>query len=380
MTGYSLTLYQSWPDTGTAIGARATVGNLTKPLNDWRRSIRARGGFWLGSGMLTEGEAGITEADLVKAFYRWLGGDLVERSGGRVTWDGLIYDLELEINGIRRRRSLDDLYNAVATTYETEGEVYTSSYATVDQSIARYGRREELLTADNTPAATASAYRDTYLSRSAWPWARPVGVAKPDRSKLTVRACGYVFTANWLFAKQADDTTKNVSTWLSEIVGTAEGLSSDHGGSVSGAGDCQFLSGGTIETNTLQRVATLDTEQRTWDLISDLAELGDSSGNPWAAWVDASRRLNYGALDLSVRYYLRGGELFDLLAGPRAINPWQVRPGVVRDLSFVMGHAEYGSMLADARDLWVEEVEASADGRISLKPGMLEDLILAPAG
>lgn len=361
MTTRQLLLYSS------VLEAQSFVISFGWP-EDWRRSIRAMGGSWQGSFAL----AGPV-ADLTAAFYEWLGFDLRERGPAGVTWRGMIYDLELSIPGYTLRRSLDLMYNAISTTYQIDGAVSESSWETLDQSIARYGRREETIALDNAPSATAGAFRDTFLSGWGFPWARPAGIGGSDHARLSIGVCGYGFSLNWLFARVADGTTKNISSWIADLVGSAYGLSSDHGGAVSGAGDAQFIKAGKMETNTLQRKAIIESDQRVWDLISELAGLGDSTGAPWVAWVDRDQLLRYGSLDLDPVYVLRRGKVAERSSAYAAISPWSVWPGVFRAMDWPIRRGEPGSIFDDARDLFVEEIEVSADGTISLKPAVFDE-------
>lgn len=83
----------------------------------WRRSIRAVGGFWQGSFYLTSEQMGASA--LRNAFDNWLAFHVEERLGSAVTWEGLVYELELTHEGVRQRRSLDLVQNAARTTYVT---------------------------------------------------------------------------------------------------------------------------------------------------------------------------------------------------------------------------------------------------------------------
>lgn len=366
MSDYSLMLYGSVLD-------GAGFSEVLADARGWRRSVRLQGGYWQGSFTLL-GETSM----LADAFYNWLGWHIVERSGGGTTWEGLIYEMTFTHRGISRRRSLDLLYNAVTVDYQANGEVTTAAWATADQSIARYGRREERLSLDNAPSATATAYRSRWLATRAWPYTRPVSINRASDSILEIRVCGYGFTAAWLFAAAGDGTDHNVNHWISAIVGTAEGLSSDHGGSVSGAGDCQFLSAGSLATNTLQVPEVYQSDIRAWAKILELAGLGDASGNPWRVWVGNGRRLHYAAIDLTPRYHLRDDGLYDRLSSKMALSPWLIRPGVMRDFGYRVGRKEPGSMLNDARDILIEEVEVSEEG-IAFKTGTFDEAAIMAA-
>lgn len=362
---YSLNLFQP-----VLVGS-GFLANLNG-WHDWKRSIRSQGGFWQGS-LYQVGDA----ADLIRAFNTWLGCHIQETAGA-VTWEGQVYEMEITIGGARRRVSLDDISNAVACTYQADGEIVTSAWATAPQSIERYGRREELLLLDNYPEATALAYRNTFLAERAWPWPRPIALGAGGEARLDLVVCGYAFTANWLFLAEGDNTADDLDDWIGEVVGTTTGLTTNHGGSTAGAGDCQFLAGKSLATNTLQAVKGSDGPMRPWDLLSELAALGDSSGNPWRVWVDTGRLLHYGPISAAPRYFMRRGVLYDSAGARGASNPFQVRPAVVRDLDYPISGGAYGSFLQDRRDSFVEEVEVNAQGQISLKTaGYLSSDILA---
>ena len=75
------------------------------------------------------------------------------------------------------------MFNHVTVTYtDVSDTVQTSAASTQDQSIAKFGRREDLLTLDGLRQATAEARRDAYLLENAWPWARAVGMSANDKT------------------------------------------------------------------------------------------------------------------------------------------------------------------------------------------------------
>lgn len=346
---------------------------ILPPDCGWGHCTRRNGGFWQATATL-RGET----RPLCDAFQNWLGRHVEERSAGLVAWEGMVYELELAIGADRRRRSLDLMYNATMATYNDGGVSADTAYATEAVSITRYGRREERLLLDDYPLATAQAYRDTFLSEHAWPWPRPQAMGGPGEAALTVTACGYIYTAQWMFVEEGDGTDDDLDDWLGEIVGTATGLSANHGGAVAGAGDCQFLKAGALTTNTLQTAKATASPARAWDVMQEIAGLGDASGNVWSIRGDLGQVVHYGLVDLAPRYFMRGGVLYDSPGGLNAVNPWAVRPAVVRNLDWPMRTAELGSMLTDARDSLIEEVAVEADGTLRLRPASaLESDVLA---
>ena len=170
MKPYSLSLYSNVFDPGYTF-----VASLTNAAPDWTRTTAAIGGYL--DGRFTLYPAGVSPAgaaaDHFAAFDTWLGCHLVEKVGGITTWEGMVTELELWHENVRRIRSLELMANAVRATYTAmvwqPGGGYTyqnrwTGWTVNAQSIAQYGRREQVLELDACPLATAEAKRDTTLA------------------------------------------------------------------------------------------------------------------------------------------------------------------------------------------------------------------------
>jgi len=357
--GYGLRLFSS------VLQGRAFVGDISDIAVNWRRSTRMQGGFWQGSFQVSA-----PVADLFQWFYDFLGYHLEEQMAGMISWEGMIYALELSYAGVRRRRTLEKLANAVVVRYTdaSTDSVTATAYSTQDQSIARYGRREEGVTLGKATAAAAAAQRDSYLKENAWPWPRPVSASQTaagGKATLDVRVCGYAFTLNWKFvgASSAPGTTSDVSALISSIL-------TDYS---------EFVTQFDIRSNTLQVRRTTALDKRAWDLLQGLTALGDASGNPWQLLVEAGRRAVYQPIDVLPRYYLLRGGLYTSVGEGLAAAPWLVRPAVVRDMQYPSSVSEPGSFLTDARDMLVEEVEVDGTGKLSFKTNIFSEAALLDA-
>jgi hypothetical protein len=353
---YSLRLFS--PLVGTSV----FVADITQVAVGWNRSMRTVGGCWYG-----QFDVVAPLATLQQWFYEYLAYHVEERSGG-VTWEGLVYEMDLTVRGVTRRRTLDTLVNYVTAYYTdpADGVVKVTAAASDTASITRHGRKEEVLLCDNVPQTAAEKRRDTLLKERAWPWATPMSasVSGKDQASLRVSVCGYAWTANWRFVTSADAGTGNVNAWISAIL----------------AADCPLLSAGSIGTNALQVVRTIKSPVRAWDQIKTLQALGDPSGNPWVVRVEPGRRLVYEQQVITPAYYLRQGQLYTSVGGAVSANPWQVRPGVVRDADYPVRRQDPGAWLADVRDMALDQVQVSEKGITFTTGSFSESALLALQG
>lgn len=340
MAEYALRLFEP-----VKLGS-AMVADLTRRVGGWKRTIRLQGGYWRGSFEMTG-----NLNDMLEAFQNWLGYHVSEDVGGVVSWEGLIWSLELRHGGLVRRRSYDDIANAISAVYLDENDLKQTAAAVTDtDSIARYGRKELRVELDTYATAAITARQNVELGQRAWPWARPDGFGGGE-SRLMVEVAGYVSCAQFRYVTATDDATGNISAWVSNVLTT----------------DCaEFLTANVISTNTLQQKRTLRMGRRAWDLLEELTGLGDSSYNPWRIWVESGRRVNYRQLDLTPIYTRRGGVIYDA-AGGFSVSPYLLRPAVVRDLDYPIRKSELGSPYADARDFLVAELSVDHAGRVTMR-------------
>jgi hypothetical protein len=345
--------YSLYLSTSTLSGS-APLADLTERAQMWRRSIRTEGPF-LGSFRLTGSPRELTEI-----FGLALGYHLEEWVSGVKNTEWMIYEMDAQINGLARRRSLDEMYNAVKITYIDDSDtVQTSSFSTQAQSIAAFGRREQLLTLDGYKQATAEQWRDSYLAENAWPVAKVIGSSQ-QRDYLDVRVAGYAFTGNWRLVTVQDGASDDVDDYISAIIGT----------------DCEFLTAGKMQTNTLSVVRQTNTPMRSWDAMRELVKLGDSSSNRYRLHVIPGRIVVYEQIDTTPIYRWTEKGLRDSSGGE--VNPWTARPGVARDAGWVATGIETGSWLSDRRDFYVEEIEVGARSGLSFRAeGMPETELIA---
>lgn len=96
----------------------AFINNVKDAIGrTWRRSIRANGGYWLGTATYEGNDYEKLELFTSGMFYQ-----LYEVLGGVPTWEGFLGTMKLTLNGITYVRDLMDTYNAVKTVYSRVGD------------------------------------------------------------------------------------------------------------------------------------------------------------------------------------------------------------------------------------------------------------------
>lgn len=268
-----------------------------------------------------------------------------------------------------------DAYFDDATIKGYGDDVFTTGFYINEASMIQYGRKEDFLPMDSCQQGTVENAVYTQLQQFGWPNPQGVNFGSED-NVLNVTVAGYVQTMNWMYHASGGGLTQDLSDWITAIVGTEYGLAPTHGGNVSGAGDCQFVKVGNIESNTLQVFGFTSTEVRAWDLMSELVMAGAYVGGeyvPTILWCDINRLVHYESLDTNPSYYWRDGQLFDRNARP-ITNGWAVRPGIVRDTTYPLKVSKNDSFFDDARDIWIEEVEVDQNGNITLKPSAYDTI------
>jgi len=337
----------------------ALIGTLDG-VTSYRQSYRANLGFYICQILVTD----VSDAELIEMFYNLLGLDLKAMSGGLISWEGMIYDLTLHYEGISRTRTFDAMANSVKVTYiDTDGNVATSSAFENATSIATYGKKEDLITMDSFDQTPAETRAQIYVDQNGWPQSQAIGTNFAGENALEIFAMGYGWTLNWKYTTTADDSTTNVPTWIADIVDT----------------DAQFVTKAKIESDSPVTVdQTISSPIRCWDMIETLNEIGDTNNNFYQSYVDEGRRFYYRKIDMTPYYLIQDGEIKHL-NGAVVADPWNLRPAVFRDMDYISQPADPGSPFSDTRDFFVEEIEVSTGGVVTLKTAVFDEAELLAA-
>lgn len=322
----------------------AFIQNVSQNPNiRWRRSVRRQGGFWEGTLDIPAG--GSTTIDELEDI--WFSSGLMKRfretTGSTVTWEGVVWEVEITRDGVKRTRSVADVWNATRVVgRDQSGNPLDTGWYTNQASINRYLRRELILTVDRATLAQAQAEAQSVLveSSEAWPQRKQFGDNLEDGLRVTV--VGDVFTANNRYVSvTSPGTTAAVSAHISSILST----------------DCDLLSATAVATNSVVIYTGYLMPIRAWDKIIELTEMGDGT-RPYTISVGSRGQVSYGPASNIPKYLWRGKKRGFGYTGGSA-DPWAARPGVLRDETTPPGSPMPGSFLLSRQDEWLAEVEMS---------------------
>jgi len=338
------------------------ITTLTDWAVGWRRSYNIYQGCKVGTFRLYP-DKGYHLNDLEQAFYEWVGCLLAERSSGLPTWTGIVYSLDFVSRGDIRRKTLENVNNAVKAVYTDDGITYAeTSWYTDANSTSRLGRKESILQMLGYSLTAAQQKAQAVLKFSSKPYSRMVDIGTIDNTYLEVSVLGYASTVNWRYVTAQDNAIGNANVWVSNILST----------------DCELVLPGVIRTNAVQIKRKNLIQRKALDTLISIAELGDASYNPWQIYIDCERKLHYRPIDLTAKYIWRDGLVYTM-DGDLA-NPWTIEPGVVRNADYPTLQPEPGTpLLSDVRDALVEEVEISSDGTIVFRNQDAEELSIMAA-
>lgn len=290
-------------------GNTVTPLDLTHLARGWKRECAAVGGQVGGSFEVAD-----TPRRLLNEYFNtWLGCVVRERTYGMLTFEGYIQELRMVIDGVEYQRTLDiDVFhNAINAVYSSG--VGARAWATTVQdtsSQATYGTVEYVISLGGTTAAAAEAVRDRHLEEYGLPRTRMSGGVVVGENNLAdvlyVSVAGFWATLNWRYR------TTTLTDTASALVSTLAAAS-------------QFVTAGNVQTNSLSiRLDCYPNPRRLGDLLREVVEAGDASGNQYTIGV-YGRRLEYAVVPTAATYVLHGGRMTDSL-GNLAVLPL-IKPG-----------------------------------------------------
>jgi hypothetical protein len=308
--------------------------------------------------------------ELTDFYNTWIGMKIVEHTFGMISYEGIVWQLDLIKNGVNYRRTLNPKYwhNRVKVFYtDKNGGQGTADWSENTDSSGIYGVMEYVYSIGDDSANGATAKRDSYLTRNAWPNSKSVGgvevgKVKPSfaRDGLYVTTAGFSSTMNWQYYESTSEAA--ASTVINTLLSGTE-----------------FVTAGRIETNTFTAYISGDPiPQRIGDLIDKVVDRGDLSGNLWKGGVFADQKFVYEQLPTTVDYILQRGALLNAAGIPVELP--LVNPGFyVRDTNAPRGGQPPGAsnVWDDPQVTYCEEVEFIWPDRLKLKfPGESQSVIV----
>lgn len=287
----------------------------------------------------------VTTEMITDWFYDWLMHRVIEYADGEITWQGVIWELEITRDGVTKRRTLDDVYTAVKSIYLPVDEVTwleTSWYVSTGGEL-KYGRREYLIYLKDADQTYAEQQAQTTLTTTASAPVQLIGVDEDAPDSLTITCVGDWFTLN---NRYTDATLIGTDTISNLVIDTLT--------------DVDFVTQGMIETNNISIEREMMEPVRAGDYLTRLAAIGgtvDGVRQPWRVYCKEGR-LNYGPVGVEPTFEWRGKHNgFTQLMG-RSLT-WGLEPGIMRDYTELGGDNTPENFLTDYRDTVAEEVRMS---------------------
>lgn len=275
-------------------------------------------------------------------FFNRIGSHFEERLGALVIWSGIVDEIDYWFGGWGQRMNLLNVRNRIKTVYvDDAGASQETVWVEDAASVAKFGRIEEILELDQSDDVKATAEAESLLAARAWPTPEPLGINKGSDDKLTVRASGYVFTANYRFVSVGDGTAQAIGDYVRDIV----------------EADMPFLTPGRIEANAIETFSGTVVPTRAYEEVRNLLlQRADPAEPPYTLYVDPNRRFNYYQISSAPSYFWENRLLTDRIGGQGVADPWLVVPGVIRNARRGPLSAPPGSFLEDGRDMLILEV------------------------
>jgi len=319
-----------------------TTHPITDMAGGWHRSIRFQGGFWMG-GFTVQDELDV----LHDLFYVHLGSEIIERSGGDRTWEGMIYDMtlnddpdapELMVKAAGYAHTLnwrhataddttDDADDWIGSILTTDCPfVVTQTLSPNTLQVRRSSKLptrcfDEIMRVVSMGDAANNIWR-FYLTQNRRAVYEQVNTGSPE-----------YFARGGVIRKRSLDTFWNhiAGKYVDEADAVQTLAAASQADSIGRYGRREYrLLENNVPQTAMEALRDLYLSENAW---------------PWGRPV--------GMAPGAPLYNRAGDDVTD--------NPWRVTPGICRDMAYPAGGQEAGSALADQRDFVIDEVEAGWD-------------------
>ena len=361
---YSLHLYSSVK----AEVAKSYKGDITRVADDWRRSWRLQGGCWAGSFSIVDQPYSYCQQFCHEAPF----GHFVEKTGSDITWEGRITGIDFNRDHIAPRVDVD-VTGYVFTLNDRIVEAGDDTSVNASTRISTIANSDadadtDFIVAGRIASNTLQVYNDTGLDQYAWDEIMKI-TSLGDADAMPWQA--------WVDIGQRFNYNKVENSPLYKVMG---------GIKIRWAADQFYNSVRGAYTNNRGRAITM-TEATDSTSIGRYGKrvfyLGLDRVTAAAAAAKQNMVLKENAYPRWVTVGASGElEIQSLSGETMAFSPWRLRPGVYLDAeSTDVTGTTVGSTdwLKDPRHFLVDEVEVSADERVSLRTAYFTEADLLEA-
>lgn len=334
---FSLNLYSPILDGATHIA------NITREARNWTRSIRLQGGYWLGGFRMYD-----TRSNVRDFFMTKLGYHTVEKFANQTTWEGMISSLYPQ-----------DQQKPYYIDVTVSGYVFTSAWRYVAPSMAPaqadvwmtnlVNLQCEFLELGTINENTVIVETDPDIDIRVWdeinrvvelgdasgnPWRFYVNAGRKGNYEQISTTPSYYARGGILRSRSLDTMWNNVASSYTDVLGNIASIAaSSNLVSIGRYGRRDYIDN---QNNVTSAAATARRDT-----------ILKSSAWPYPRPIGSIANI----------------QLYDAIGSDiTTLSPWQIAPGVIRDLAWPAGGVESGGWLLDGRDILVDEITATRAG------------------
>jgi hypothetical protein len=318
-------------------------------------------GPFVASFSLISGEGDVTDTSLRAWFDSYLMCEFAAIYDGAEVWRGYIWEMQLELDGEMRVKSMEDMANAIKCRYTNgSGDVVHTAWQEHDESIELYGRRERVVTSSSENSDEATERAAAELQYNASPFTQAVAYVDTDANRLFVTCVGRQVAANSVQLLSDNDLQDrwgidepDATDPLYDLYQLDNGDDTTVGDEMRRIVEVVKENGGWLyaldmATNDTETAAGVSSNAGAFDRLVELAKLRDSDGNFYRLRLTNDGGVIYEQFSETVNYLRfpapRGVEKRD---GNKPM--WDARPGIIKYVDVAAGAALPDTWLSDRR-------------------------------
>ena len=342
-------------------------------------------GPYMAKFIFKSGEKGVTDAGLKGWFNNKLMSQFETVFDGVVVWKGFVWEMELEMNGEVRIKSMEDVANAVKCSYTytitvvdglEEKEVSVDAWTdwfTNEESRERFGTKERIVSSSSSSSGEADERAEVEVQYSASPYTSAISYNDSEENTLSVTVVGRMVAANNVqlipenlrYIAQLEDTDDPLYDYSGDEV------EDKYNDTITVSDEIRRIvlvvnySGGwlyvqDIMDNDTKTVAGVSSATGAFDRILELSKLRDSSGNFYRLSITSDGGVVYRPFEETADYIRYGKPRgIENIAGTKPT--WNAKPGFIRYFDDTSG--------VGMPDTWVEDAQLAYYERTDMKDG-----------